>query len=515
MNWGDGEGSNANSHRSVRSSRRAWRTLQHEERACSDCKPSVSARFGLQRNTAAMEQPINQLNTPLGTPRRARRSGATYYVNLLLLSFGFLSIFVAFSATQNLETSLNGGTAERFKATKLTVGSSSMALLYLVFALSCVLAPPIVQSLGPRTSLVAGGLCYVAFMAANLNPRWRFMLPAAALNGLGAAVVWCAQGAFLANCAFAYARATGKADEKAVLGRFNGIFFAVFQLSQIPGNVLGSLELPGSARPAEAWPTVEHLRGRSLLFAVFVALSVVGTVAFALLRSVDDGGGGGAEDARARESALMGQTLSLLRYRKLQLLLPVIIFSGLEQGFIWGDFTRDVVVPQLGDRGVGYIMSGFSVAGAFGSYAAGRLSDDKRVGRKPVLVLGALLHAGCIMALWWLHHMHPAKWGYSDAQTYAILGGVAVAWGVGDAVWMTQISVLLIAYFPLNLEAAFANLKLWSSLATAASFFGSMYLEHPQRVDVKLYILLGMLALSLTFVLLPNSARQRSAYDPL
>jgi hypothetical protein len=58
--------------------------------------------------------------------------------------------------------------------------------------------------------------------------RWT-LVPAAALSGLGAGLLWTGQGAYVSNVAANYARAMNK-PKKSVLGLFNGIFFANMQV---------------------------------------------------------------------------------------------------------------------------------------------------------------------------------------------------------------------------------------------------------------------------------------------
>jgi hypothetical protein len=109
----------------------------------------------------------------------------------------------------------------------------------------------------PKWALVLGASTYSCFIAANISPqayarcpplaarvhelmtscvrslglvaiRWT-LVPAAALSGLGAGLLWTGQGAYVSNVAANYARAMNK-PKKSVLGLFNGIFFANMQV---------------------------------------------------------------------------------------------------------------------------------------------------------------------------------------------------------------------------------------------------------------------------------------------
>ena len=57
--------------------------------------------------------------------------------------------------------------------------------------------PPRGQGLGFKISLVGGMLTYCAFIASNIKVITWVLVAAAGLEGLGAAILWTAQGAFL------------------------------------------------------------------------------------------------------------------------------------------------------------------------------------------------------------------------------------------------------------------------------------------------------------------------------
>ena len=77
------------------------------------------------------------------------------------------------------------------------------------------------------------------------------------------------------------------------------------------------------------------------------------------------------------------------------------------------------------------------------------------------------------------------QWGY--------LIMCAVLWGVGDAVWNTQISALLGAGWPDAKEDVFGNFKMWQSLAAAAAFVYSPFVG----LVGQLAIVMGFLCLSI------------------
>jgi MFS family permease len=436
-----------------------------------------------------------------GSGRGSSPPGRRYLVNAVVLSLGFFGMFIAYSATQNLESSLNAD-----------VGYWSVATIYFTITVLTLIAPPAVAWAGPRISMVFGGVCFVVFMAANLHPIWATMIPASFLLGAGASALWTAQGVYLTACARLYAAETGK-EPSETMGMFTGIFFGFFQLNQMTGNLAaaGLLERKGST---------------TLLFIVFVALAGVSVLTFMFLRKIapedlrakcgpsdsDDSGAAASSSSSPRQP---GSTVSILdvarlhRDRRLLLLVPVVVYNGLSVAFAGGDFTKDAVRASLADPGdtsktagahwIGYVMAANSAVNVLGSVGLGRLSDA--VGRAPVMFVGLVAHvAFAVMCL---------SVDFNDGHKYyALLFGAAGLFGLGDAVLNTQINSILGVLFPERPEAAFSSFKMWQSAATAAAFFYGPKVNF----DHKLYILLSFMGLAaLSFMGLERERRIRLA----
>ncbi|KAI8520862.1 Protein unc-93 A [Branchiostoma belcheri] len=118
-------------------------------------------------------------------------------INLIVQSFGFLLLFTAYQSLQNLQSSINDDR---------NIGQTSLAVLYGVLILSCPFLAPVVMGLF-------------------------------------------ANGAYLTELAIKYAQVS-KENLSVVITRFFGIFFGIFQTSQIWGNLISSLVLQqGADRP--------------------------------------------------------------------------------------------------------------------------------------------------------------------------------------------------------------------------------------------------------------------------
>jgi MFS family permease len=362
-------------------------------------------------------------------------------VNVWVLSFAFFGMFVAYSSVQNLESSIHAN-----------VGSWSIGTIYLAMTSMTLVSPVIVARLGPKWSEVLGGVCFVIYMAVNIKDIPWLLISASVVLGVGASVLWTAQGVYLSACARLHASEHGQ-EESSFMGSFNGIFFGVFQLNALTGNLLGAVLLQRKA-------------STSGLFVVFVCLAAFSVVCFLFLRRIP------SADLRKTTASVTLKDLFVLHKNYLMyLLVPLIVYNGLAVAFLAGDFSKDAVkknlaepgVPESGTHWVGYVLAVNSAANILGSVLFGRLSD--KVGRAPIILVGFLSQASFIALCLITDFAAGAK------KEYVVLFIAAGLFGFGDAAWNTQINSMLGSYHADNPDAAFAAFKMWQSGATSAAFF--------------------------------------------
>jgi len=176
-------------------------------------------------------------------------------------------------------------------------------------------------------------------------------------------------------------------------------------------------------------------------------------------------------------------TFKHLKHRNMQLLIPLTLFSGLEQGFVFADFTKAFVTCALGIEKVGLIMICFGAVDAIFSLLLGKIV--KLTGRPIMMGCGALVNL--LLLIFFL------IWKPSEDTLYLFFISSAL-WGFADAVWQTQVNAFYGVLFPTNQEAAFSNYRLWESLGFVLSFAYGNFL----CTDVKLYILIVMLLISIS-----------------
>ncbi|XP_076469835.1 UNC93-like protein isoform X2 [Babylonia areolata] len=417
--------------------------------------------------------------------RESEMSKLTIFKNVLVVSIGFLFLFTAFQSMANLQTSLNKEDG---------VGAYSLSAIYAALIVSCIFLPKfVIAQLGCKWTIPVCMIGYATYMAANFHAVIWLMTLTAVILGIGAAPMWSAKCTYLTQLGVWYSRLT-KQSEDAVINKFFGFFFMVFQTSQIWGNMISSLVLekkPSSNEtsvcgadfvPQEdtnntGFKQPEHLV-RTLCI-IYLVLAVVAVVFVSLLLDpIKLDKESSVEDRKLSPKLLFSTLKHLFTTPAQMLLVPLTVYSGVEQAFIGGDYTQSYVSCTLGVANVGYIFICYGVVDAACSFTFGRLVQY--VGHIPFFVLAFLVH-GALQIILLLWTPDP------DKEYYFYL--VAAFWGMGDAVIQTQINALYGALFTENTEAAFANYRLWES----TGFVMTYAYQNSLKTAYKLYICLAFL----------------------
>ncbi|KAL7136485.1 hypothetical protein ABFS83_10G034300 [Erythranthe nasuta] len=366
-----------------------------------------------------------------------------------ILCWAFLLIFLAYGAVQNLESTIN---------TEGDLGTISLGILYVSFAIFSLVASLVVKKLGSKNALVLGTTGYFFFTAANLKPSWYTMVPASVYLGFAASIIWVAQGTYLTSAAHSHAY-DHKLHEGTVIGKFNGEFWGMFASHQLVGNLITLAML----RDEEGGRT----SGTTLLLIVFLCSMTVGIVLMCFL-SKRNGKEDALQDSPVTFSSSVGSLLNsmsnLLLDIRILLVIPLIAYSGLQQAFVWAEYTKEIVKPTLGERGVGGAMAVYGVFDAISSLIAGRLTSG--ISSITIIVSGGALIQ--LIVLLWLLLGYSVSGGILGTLLPLLIGAL---WGIGDGVLNTQLCALLGLLFKHDLEGAFAQLKLWQSVSIAVVFF--------------------------------------------
>ncbi|XP_076024087.1 protein unc-93 homolog A [Genypterus blacodes] len=414
--------------------------------------------------------------------------------NVLVVSTGFLSLFTAYGGLQSLQSSLN---AEQ------GMGVASLSLIYASIIISSMFLPPImIKNLGCKWTIVLSMACYVSYSFGNLYPGWYTLIPTSIILGLGGSPLWSAKCTYLSIAGNMQGAKDGEKGSD-VINLYFGIFFFIFQSSAVWGNLMSSLifgqdhnianiteeqlktcgaadcsgfNVSSSSNSRPALSLVQTLVG------CYIGVGVLAMVIIAVF--LDNVDGERASQFRGNREPFCHTflaTFRLLKDRRLVILIPLTMYSGFEQSFLSGEYTKNYVTCALGIHFVGFVMMCFGATNSICSFLFGRLA--KYTGRAPLVFLAALTNFACIIALlYWRPH----------PDEKIIFFVFPALWGLADAIWQTQTNAIYGILFAHDKEAAFANYRMWESLGFVIAFAYSSFLclEH------KLFILLSVLLLT-------------------
>jgi len=422
--------------------------------------------------------------------------------NVSILSCAFMIQFTAFQGTANLQSSINA---------KDGLGTVSLSAIYAAIVVSCIFIPTLViRRLTVKWTLCASMICYAPYIGAQFYPKFYTLVPAGILLGLGAAPMWASKATYLTQCGQVYAKITDQAVD-AIIVRFFGFFFLAWQTAELWGNLISSLVLSSGAHGgggsgnhtfSEAalaqcganFCVVASAENANLerppdseifeISTIYLACILAAVIIIALLLDPLSRYGEkrkGSESAKELSGiALLSATMNQCKKANQQLLVPITVWIGMEQAFIGADFTQAYVSCAMGIHSIGYVMICFGVVNAICSIIFGSIM--KYIGRIPIIALGTIVHGSIVIVmLFWRPHPE------SPLVFFAIAG----LWGVGDAVWQTQINGLYGMLFRRNKEAAFSNYRLWESAGFVIAYAYSTTL----CARMKLYVLFGNLVL--------------------
>ncbi|XP_045483887.1 UNC93-like protein [Pieris rapae] len=409
--------------------------------------------------------------------------------NVVIISLAFMVQFTAYGGAANLQSSINAEDG---------LGMSSLAAVYAGLFLSNIFLPTaVIKWIGTKWAISLSFLTYMPYIAAQLRPSFYTMIPAGLCVGLGGGPLWCAKCTYLSVVSEAHSKLSNISAE-ALLARFLGLFFMIFQLNQIWGNLISSLVLSSGDNHAavtainatmipeicganflpsadaaktlqqQPFEKIQLLSGIYLACmaaaALIVAIGVDSMTRYDTDRAIKLMGGG----------EMLMATLKLLAEPKQIMLITIMVFTGLQMAFFGADFTAAFVSCAVGTGTVGYVMLTCGVANSIGCFVTGYIA--KITGRMPLVCAATVLHMGLVATI--------LLWKPQANMSY-VMYIIAVLWGLCDSVWLVQINALFGILFPGREEAAYSNAHLWSSVGFIIAYVISPHL----RTSSKAYLL--------------------------
>ncbi|PNF29397.1 hypothetical protein B7P43_G07057 [Cryptotermes secundus] len=345
------------------------------------------------------------------------------------------------------------------------------------------------------------------YIGAQMYAKFYTLIPTALLVGLGGGPLWCSQSVYIKRVAETYAERVGL-PPATILARFFGIFFMLYQTSEVWGNLISSsvfsagksqednnninitdvLETcgynfcPGSEATGKN-PNLERPANEKIytVASIYLACMVLASLIIifgvtSLKRYNKEGTAIGTEVSGFR---LMVVTFKLLRDPRLLLLIPLTTWMGVEQVFRGADYTSGYVSCSWGISNIGYVLICYGVTNSAASFSTGYLV--KLTGRLFMVLSAALIQIGITVTLY-VWTPDPAN----SSVTFFVISGL---WGVTDAVWLVQMNALYGTLFPGNEAAAYCNFRTWKSMGFIVAYAYSPSL----CANVKLHIIITML----------------------
>ncbi|CAH1112472.1 unnamed protein product, partial [Psylliodes chrysocephalus] len=371
-------------------------------------------------------------------------------LNVLLLGLAFMLIFTAFQTMGNIEKTILES-IEQDDPNFDGKAYYSLAIVYVFFSVFNWAAPSVISIIGPKFSMLLGGITYLLFILSFLIPRGWLLYICSAVLGIGAAMIWTGQGNYLTLN-----------STKAHISRNSGIFWAMLQLSLFIGNTFVYFAFKGQTEIKKSTRNV-----------VIITLSAIGVVGLAVLLLLPRATKEKEEDEEEQEvkpegplQALVG-AIRLFCTGNMLLLSLTFLYTGLELGFFSGVYSSCIGFTQaFEDRkelvgvsgifiGLGEVLGG----GLFG------ILGNKTVkwGRDPIVAAGFILHAVSFFLIF-LNLPNASPFSETADSAYITSNSILAIFcsfllGLGDSFYNTQIYSLLGSVYADRSAPAFAIFK--------------------------------------------------------
>ncbi|KAM3965259.1 UNC93-like protein [Aphomia sociella] len=414
--------------------------------------------------------------------------------NVVVISLAFMVQFTAYCGAANLQSSINA---------EAGLGTASLAAVYAGLIFSNIFLPAVViRWLGTKWAISISFITYMPYIAAQLWPTFYTLIPAALIVGLGGGPLWCSKCTYLSVVSEVHSKISNIPAE-ALLVRFLGLFFMIFQMNQVWGNLISSLVLSSGDNAAAVTAVnatmIPEICGANFLpsadagealqqqpvekIQMIVGIYLACMAGAALIVAVGVDSMKRYDSGRVTGTGLSGLALLVVTVKLLvepnQLLLVTInIFVGFQQAFFGADFTVAFVSCAIGTGSVGFVMVAYGLADAIGCVVTGYIA--KVTGRMPLICCALIVHIGLFITV--------LVWRPQAGLSY-VMYIIAVLWGLCDSVWIVQINAYYGLLFPGREEAAFSNFRLWESVGYIIAYIISPYM----RFSSKTYFMLSIL----------------------
>ena len=366
--------------------------------------------------------------------------------NLILHSLATMLVYIPYMTLQHLQ-----------------LGVISQAAGYMALLASCFASPLIVHLLGYKRTMILCFATHLLFVLSNLIPTVKAAFPTRILVGFASGPFWTAQGSYVALLASEYSE-YGHTDLRSTTCAFFGIFFVFYHASRILGRPVAYLLLSEKYQGEvhnetlkEQSPndegnynngtiistcgkyfcssdqylsvTTETTYDRSAIhvfaacYIVLCVLALVITIVF-----LDDKRPLG-EAPRMNLCDLARSTAYMHCKETLLLMLPLLVYTGLEHVFIHWDYPNAFVRCSSGFLAVGPILLMLGLTETASTVVIGFLQTYPKC-RFSLLELASFIN---IILLGVAKSTDTASWAAAHYFIFAFF------WGICHAIWQTSV----------------------------------------------------------------------------
>lgn len=272
--------------------------------------------------------------------------------NTVTLALSFALAFTAYKSIQMLQSSLNQ---------KDGLGVTSLACVYACSIISCISAPTVIKFIGGKLTVIIAWVAHSIYILSNFYPSFGTLIPSSVLLGLATGSLWTSQGLFLSSNSASLAKTKSK-KLYAALSKLNGIFFTIHETSQFTGNIISSLVLNRGSYDefqnvtrtcgaqncplsTNATKIVEPNREVvNILLGIYLAFDIMAlAVTVIFISPLPKSKWSKEKNLKASVSSCF----SALGDYKVLLLLPLFLFTAMEQALFWADVTKVFICLHL------------------------------------------------------------------------------------------------------------------------------------------------------------------------
>jgi len=407
----------------------------------------------------------------------------TKMFNIFLLGLCFCFVFTGFNTLSQTQNLIYDG-AESYVDNFNVNGLVTNGIIYGCLGFASWISPSIVVALGSRVAMILAATTYLFYMANFFIMMPWLIYVANVILGIGAAVIWTAQGNVLANN-----------SDPTTITRNSGVFWAMNMSSNFIGNTLAFLLFKDEDLISEST--------KNVFTTILISVSGLGTLLMFFFRPTP-----WAEKNKVSMIDTLKGSGKLFVTPRMALFTITLFYTGLNQA-VWGGvltssigFTKRLETEDFSTQSLaaisGIIVAAAEVIGGILFGFMGHLTVKR--GRHPIIILGFVLSM-VSYALMLINF--PSDATIDETTKDAIIGvpnlGLAYTTsflvGFSDACFNTQVIAILGGVFVEQSASAFGIFKFVQSLASAASFvYSSRIALHWQLLIIAIFDILGTAA---------------------